>query len=101
MIEGLKIDVKSQELSLHLSDRAEFHAVKEHFYDEQVVKLQENDASMATAGKFSNDPVSSLRESAFRHKKKKKFFTFLAEHIVPDTTYRLEDHDLSRLELAE
>jgi hypothetical protein len=48
----------------------------------------------------SNDPVGSLQESANRHGEREAFLTFMAEHIVPDETYRLTEQDLIRLEIV-
>ena len=34
------------------------------------------------------------------HEDKYGYFMFMAEHLVPDETYRLSESDLSRLEIA-
>jgi hypothetical protein len=98
VIEGLKIDVSSEELAGHLRERHEFHAAKARSYGEQLKGLHALKADEPEAN-FSNDPSRSLGQSADQHRKKSAFFLFLAEHLVPDETYRLQERDLEQLEL--
>jgi hypothetical protein len=77
IIEGLFIEISTDELHAHLVERASFHTEK-----------------------MSNDPATSLRISAQNHRNRAGFFTFLADHLIADATYRLEESDLVRLELA-
>jgi hypothetical protein len=97
MIEGLKIEISSAELTDHISARAEFHEGKAAFYDEQVSALK---AGGVGAIAQSNDPVSSLQGSARQHMERSAFFRFMAEHLIPDETYRLDESDLGRLEIV-
>ena len=47
----------------------------------------------------SNDPTRSLLNSAEEHTGRAGLFSVLAEHLIPNETYILGDHDLTRLEL--
>jgi hypothetical protein len=97
MIEGLKIEITSDELRVHILARAEHHRERATFYEAQVSNLR---AGGLTAERgVSNDPVGSLNHSATQHRNKTAFFAFLAEHLVPGETYRLTENDLERLEI--
>ena len=97
MIEGLKIDVPSDELIEHLKERADYHTEKSKFYTGQVEALRQGGVG---ASPVSNDPVTSLESSAKSHQDRAAFFNFLDEHVVLDETYRLSEQDLTRLEIV-
>lgn len=97
MIEGVKIDIPSDELKSHLTGRVEYHKGKERFYRNQAQVLKDGGAGTIA---MSNDPVSSLQGSQRQHSQQAAFFQFMAEHIVPDETYRLSESDFSRLEFS-
>jgi hypothetical protein len=48
----------------------------------------------------TNDPTSSLLQSARQHADKGAFFAFMGAHIIPSEIYRLSESDFTRLELA-
>jgi hypothetical protein len=96
MIEGLKIEIPTRELREHIEARAQYHRDKAEWYAGQVSNLRAG--GLAEQRHMSNDPVSSLERSEQDHREKCAFFSFLAEHLIPDETYRLTEADLSRLE---
>jgi hypothetical protein len=49
---------------------------------------------------LSNDPVSSLERSAKDHQEKAALSSFMAEHIIPDEEYILDEKDLACIELV-
>ena len=97
MIEGIRIDISSSELKEHLEERAEFHRKKSEWYSTQVTSLREGGVTPAP---MSNDPVASLANSASGHKEKAAYFSFLAQHLIPDELYRLTEDDMGNIELA-
>jgi hypothetical protein len=97
MIDGLIIQVSSAEIEEHLRERASHHQERRMFYERQVASLKEGGLR---AQRVSNDPVGSLQESAHRHGEREAFLRFMAEHIVPDETYRLSEQDLIRIEIV-
>jgi hypothetical protein len=97
VIEGLRIEIGSAEIQEHLRERASYHRERRRFYERQVASLREGGLR---AGRVSNDPVGSLQESANRHGEREAFLRFMAEHIVPNETYRLTEQDLIRLEIV-
>lgn len=98
MIEGIKIDVSSDELRDHLQARANYHDDKQAFYSTQAQSLK--DGGIRSEAAVSNDPVNSLEQSARSHGEREAFFRFLAEHLVDDETYRLSEQDLTRIEIV-
>jgi hypothetical protein len=97
VIEGLKIELSGGELHEHLEGRAEYHAERATFYENQSMTLL---AGGVMEGGASNDPVSSLQSSARSHREKQGFFKFLADHLMVIETYRLTEQDLIRLEIV-
>ena len=97
MIDGIKIDVKSDELRAHIQMRAIHHDNKAKWYNDQIRGLKSG--GIAESGN-SNDPVGSLQNSMRNHQEKFALFQFMADHIVPDEVYRLAESDLSRLEFV-
>ena len=77
--------------------RAEHHEERSRFYANQVESLRKGGARFANV---TNDPISSLEGSAASHTRKASYFRFMAEHVIPDETYRLEESDLAKLELV-
>ena len=96
MIEGLKIDIPSVELVEHLTERATFHLERGKFYREQAKAIGERGDIIADV---TNDPQRNLNQSGKTHEERYAFFRFLAEHVVPSETYRLNESDLARIEL--
>ncbi len=94
MIEGLKIDVTSEEMKKLLKDRASYHGEKAEEYGNQL-KLLEDEPSLD----MSMDPRRAMREKVHHHQQKWVFFNFLDAHVIPDEIYRLSETDLYRLEL--
>lgn len=96
MIQGFKLDFQSEELRKHLEERAKYHAGKAEWYAGQVNNLKSGGVSET---RHSNDPVGSLTHSMNDHKAKADLFSLMAKHVIPNETYRLDESDLSRLEL--
>ena len=101
MIEGVKIDITSQELYEHLMERVSYHEEKRDFYKSQAASLKAGHVGEMDKSAISNDPVASLEGSQNRHKEAAALFRFLAEHLVEDEVYRLEERDFTRLEIIK
>ena len=97
MIEGLKIEIPTEELRAHIEGRARHHREKAEWYEGQVRNLR---AGGLSEHHVSNDPVSSLERSEDSHRERAAFFSFLAEHLIEGETYRLTEDDLARLEFV-
>ena len=96
LIDGIKIDVTSAELKTTLEQRRDHHREKTAFYKQQVANMEQQGVAQHNV---TNDPVASLKSSWRQHEERQAFFAYLAEHVIPEATYRLSEHDLTRLEL--
>lgn len=101
MIQGVKIQISSEELKKHLLDKVTHHKEKADFYNAQVSNLEKGADEHTVGGSLynaSNNPVQSLKESGKKHQAKSEYFQFIADHLVPDT-YELTEQDLTKLEI--
>jgi len=96
MIDGLKLEMTSDELREHIGRRAAYHRERLTFYEGQIVALRQGGVEQSTA---TNNPIQSLAESAKGHRSKVELFEFMQQHVVPNETYRLSESDLGRLEI--
>lgn len=103
MIEGLKLDVSGKELKEHMLKRAVEHEKKAGLYVKQIGAIQEaqdqDDDERDSWANVSNDPKADLRRRMKDHKTKAGLFRFMADHVLVDEMYRLDDSDLARIEL--
>jgi hypothetical protein len=102
MITGLHVDVPSAELKILLQKRLEHHQSKVRLYQEQVEKMQQVNAALQQEAEgfhkgSTRSPEESLRESILKHENHAIYYRFMAEHVIPDETYRLNEQDLMRL----
>jgi hypothetical protein len=95
MIEGIKIEMTTEELRAHVAARAEYHEQKAEWYLKQTASLAEGREEQWNV---SNDPTQSLKRSATEHQEKSAFFHVIAEHLIPAEVYRLVQADLVQLE---
>ena len=97
MIEGIKLDFSGKELRQHLMKKATHHGERKSFYTSQADALIRGNAeAMQYTG---GDPVKALRDKALQHQQRQEMFLLLHSHTNEQETYRLEDKDLTRLEL--
>jgi hypothetical protein len=97
MIEGIKIQMTTEQLRDHVAERADFHANKAEWYRKNADNLR--DGGLKAEANISNDPTSSLERSCESHRERATFFRIIAVNLIPDETYRLSESDLARLEL--
>lgn len=97
MIEGLQVEMSSEYLVKHLNTRGKYHKDRSSWYAGQVRNLSSG-GLMPEA--VSVDPINAMERKKKEHKDKAGYFYLLAEHIIPNETYRLTDTDLARLEFA-
>jgi hypothetical protein len=102
MITGLHIDISSDELKELLLGRQKYHQNKVTAYEKQLDVMKKAEALLdeerEDIGKVSNrTPAESLESSLKKHANQVVYFTFMADHVVPNETYRLNESDLHRL----
>lgn len=118
MIDGLKIRVTSRELTLHMNDRASYHAgradVKEgelpaikDALDKMKAGLDPATVSMMNKTGVSSsynlnpaDTIEQLERDIRDHRNKALAFRYLACHLF-DEDYNLSESDLKRLEILK
>ncbi|MFQ5930762.1 MAG: hypothetical protein ACE5MK_13800 [Acidobacteriota bacterium] len=105
MISGLKIRISGTELHEHLLKRAEYHKDRAEHYKKQADSLKEQGGvkpvdPIRSLREFRQDPLSSLQDSAKEHTEKYGYFKFLADHLVTDEAYELNEHDLVKIEIV-
>lgn len=105
MIEGIKLEIPSEEMKTLIKSRIPHHEAKAKFYDEQASKLKEimkaTDGEAVQGGNNNSltNNTGGLESSAKTHKDKVKFFKFMHDHIIPNEQYRLQHNDLVHLEI--
>ena len=96
-IEGLKIQVTTDELREHVNQRTAFHREKAEWYQSQIEALQTG--GLQSDLRMSGDPVQTLKAHQETHRNKRSYFGFLSDHLVPDEVYILTERDLADLEI--
>jgi hypothetical protein len=106
MIEGLKLDVKADELVRLLNERIAHHQNRANTYEAQLRKLS---AIQDDSDNDEEDVVAELRgrgsalhgvERKLRdHSDRAGVLTFVRDHIVRDEVYRLTEEDLRTIEV--
>jgi thymidine kinase len=105
MIEGLHIDISSAKLKDMIEERANVHGRKVMLYKEKIDALEqeseiEDDVEIEETS-VSVNPEKSLKRRLKEHRARYNFFMFMAEHLVPDETYRLSLGDLRTMEVID
>lgn len=103
MIEGLVVEVKTDDLREHLRVRLAHHTSRAEFYAKQEKEFRENaeDAHIRMGQNTHIQTHNALKESKVRHEKSAQFFKFWVEHIILDETYRFGIDDLRTLEFID
>ena len=105
MINGLYIDVTSEELKTMLLGRLKYHQEKVVLYKEQVETMLKVDEKLKgdreAIGKTSTaSPVDTLEQAVRKHENQVVYYKFMAEHVVQSEVYRLSENDLQRLGIS-
>jgi len=97
MIIGIQLDFTTDQLRQHVDDRRAFHEMKAEWYANQIESLRGGGLRPES---ISNDPIHSLEGSLQRHRQNAALFAVIADHLVPNETYRLSQSDLNTLEFV-
>jgi len=120
IVKGLRYHFTTEQLYAHMKNRSDYHEsranTKETALPElraavDIVKAAGTTAAtnIATMSKFSNsnyhfdagDQVEQLEEDIKDHRNKALVFRTLADHLVDDATYDLDESELRRLEILK
>ena len=99
MMDGLKIQIKSDELHDLLEARVTYHVAKAESYAQSSAQVGEAQGDEALT--MSNNPRQSLAQSEKSHRNRAKYFQFVADHLVPNITYQLDQDDLIKIEVMD
>jgi uncharacterized protein (DUF849 family) len=120
IIEGLVLSVKGSEIVTIAKERSTYHKEKARHYTDRVAnmltekagairnrterELSPDDEQDTTNVAFSNTKAETVTDKyerlAKNHVDKSKYFAFVAEHLEPNTMYRLTESDLNKLEIV-
>lgn len=91
MIEGLKIEMSTDQLSARLAERILWH--------QQTVDAYEEELSRSRGG--SRDGRRNVLEQEMReHQEQVVVLSLLRDHLIPNEVYRLMENDLRFADLA-
>jgi hypothetical protein len=101
-MDKLKFQLTSSELKEHLKKRADYHAKQATLLEKQFKELKELAEEEAPVGgkNFCNNNASAA-SSVIDHRKKVTSFTWMSEHVVPNTLYLLSMEDLVSIEATK
>lgn len=102
MIQGLNVDVSSEEMKSLLLARLKHHQDKLALYEQQRGEIETVEKTLASEArehsKFSHgSPMQAIDEAIKKHRSQIIYYKFTSEHVVPNDVYRLAELDLIRL----
>jgi hypothetical protein len=103
IINGLQLDVSAEELKSLFAGRISYHDNKVSKYEKVAAGLEKIDLELEEEaddiGKYSNTTVSNdtIKTSIRKHKNQSRYFKFMSEHVIANSTYRLTNTDLQLL----
>jgi len=107
MIEGLHVDLKSEELKKLLIEKAELHEDRVSKYEAGITTVGKAIDDIVEAANLSSsynppaDPIGQLKQKIAHHRKCASLFRFLADHVALNETFRLSTADLTKLEIGD
>jgi hypothetical protein len=104
VIDGLKLDVKSEELVARLDERIAVHRAKVEAYGAQLRKLGDigpdpDDDDVVAELRGGGSPRHGLERKHQRHIERVEWLTFVRDHLVSGEVYRMSEEDLRFAEL--
>lgn len=102
MVQGLLVDVKSDELLSIFKERLVHHQEKSKTYAEQAnalaAQLKNIEEDLMT-GKVSGGgtPIDTLNKKAREHQDNAHWYDFMIKHVIQNDVYRLDQRDLQRI----
>ena len=95
MIEGLCLEMSTEELRAYILSFAEHHRARATSYDE-LAKSFATDGEHSQAG-LSLPGRADPRQRARHHSERATYLELLAKHLVSDEVYRLSENDLAQI----
>ncbi len=120
IVKGLRYQFTTDHLREHMVQRAAYHEARATDKEAALPELQKavdivkaagkvSATTVATMSKFNSanyhfdtaDQVEQLETDIKDHRNKALVFRTLADHLVPDSVYDLDENDLRRLEIVK
>lgn len=107
-IQGLKLQMATDEFKKICEERISFHKEKAEWCEKEIDRLEPEVAkfrgqaqAMSKTGRSNNISAAAKNfENEFqRHNDKVTLFKFMLEHAIPNETYILDENDLRKLEV--
>jgi len=105
VIEGLKLDVRADELVERLGERIAHHRERAAAYEAQLARLGEvvpevgEDDPVLDGFRAPERPQVSLERKRGEHAGRAEVLAFIRDHIVRGEVYRLDEEDLRGAEI--
>ena len=103
MIDGLRIDVPSDELLRHLDERVRHHHARAIECEAKIKRIEAlQSAPDEDEGPFGTcwpGYAHELERRAARHRDREALLMFFRDHVIAHEIYRLTESDLKSLEL--
>lgn len=103
MIQGLQVDVQSDELKKIIKSRIDYHTERAALYESKAEEIRKSleGVEEKTIGKVSGGtPTQNLEDKAREHKDKLVHFQFMLDHVILNDVYRLSQQDLQLLGIS-
>ena len=99
MIEGLKLDVRAEELKTRIGARIAEHQARVDAYARQLKRLADiepepDDDDVVSEIRGGGSPRSAVERKHQQHSERVSLLTFLRDHLVEGEVYRLSQEDL-------
>lgn len=100
MIEGLQIDVPTDELKEILGRLVKKHTDKAERYQARAAEMKDHGDYPNLQVSDDKSTVESFERREREHRSLASEFQFMQEHLAPGETYRLTHEDLRRIEIV-
>ena len=107
-IQGLRLSMTSDEMKKTMEERIKFHQEKADWVNGEIKRLEPEvekfrgeAQAMGKTGRSNNvsGALNNFKSEFARHTDKVTLFRFMADHVIPNETYILEEADLRKLEV--
>lgn len=114
LVEGLKFKITSEELAKLMKERADYHEKRAAHKSDELPRLKASLETLTSAPAITSvsnkmsgyntnpaDVIEQVETDIKNHKNKSQSLRFLADHVVPKTSYILTENDLRSLEVIK
>lgn len=101
-VKGLKYQLSTEQLKIHLMGRVEHHKKKAEWYKDKLGTLRQGlDREESRMSSMNSNPIEEFEKKIKKHENLVSSLTFMADHLIPSENYILDDDDLRKIEVVE